>query len=203
MAAAASPSRLVFRTGTVCSYKTTHLLAQRYAYNRSAVKPTDPRPWLIKPALDSRQAVVWSRIPGMSSPPDATLAPTESVLERFATVPGPICAVFVDECQFLTLPQIRELWDLSFRVPVFAYGLSTDWHGKLFPASAELLSLADRTEWLEAPCCFCHSGDARFNVRVATSAPPAVAPGVDFPLETGDEATFLPACKVCFRARRK
>jgi thymidine kinase len=53
--------------------------------------------------------------------------------------------VFVDEAQFLTREQVWQLARVADRlhVPVMCYGLRTDFQGKLFPGSSELLAIAD------------------------------------------------------------
>lgn len=58
---------------------------------------------------------------------------------------GPLHCVFVDEAQFLTKDQVWQLARVADRlkVPVMCYGLRTDFQGKLFPGSAELLAIAD------------------------------------------------------------
>ena len=58
---------------------------------------------------------------------------------------APIACLLVDESQFLSAAQVRQLAHLADEVgiPVLCYGLRTDFQGKLFPGSAELLALAD------------------------------------------------------------
>ena len=58
---------------------------------------------------------------------------------------GPLHCVFVDEAQFLTKDQVWQLARVADRlkVPVMCYGLRTDFQGKLFEGSAELLAIAD------------------------------------------------------------
>jgi thymidine kinase len=56
--------------------------------------------------------------------------------------------VFVDEAQFLTKEQVRSLCRIAdeLEVPVFAYGLRTDFKGEPFEGSQYLLSWADMIE---------------------------------------------------------
>lgn len=58
---------------------------------------------------------------------------------------GPLHCIFVDEAQFLTRDQAWQLARVADRLklPVMCYGLRTDFQGKLFEGSAELLAIAD------------------------------------------------------------
>jgi thymidine kinase len=62
--------------------------------------------------------------------------------------------VLIDEAQFLTGEQVRQLARVcdDLGVPVLAYGLRTDFQGNLFPGSAGLLALADKLVELKAIC---------------------------------------------------
>ncbi|WP_025274554.1 thymidine kinase [Haloglycomyces albus] len=83
--------------------------------------------------------------------------------------------VVVDEVQFLNAPkQINHLADAvdGLKINVYAFGLKTDFLGRLFPASARLLELADRVEELPVPVrCWCgargtHNARVRDGVMV-------------------------------------
>ena len=65
--------------------------------------------------------------------------------------------VFVDEAQFLTAEQVWQLARVSDRldVPVMCFGLRTDFQGKLFPGSSELLAIADELREIRT---ICHCG---------------------------------------------
>ncbi len=65
--------------------------------------------------------------------------------------------VFIDEAQFLTAPQVWQLARVCDRldVPVMAFGLRTDFQGKLFPGSSELLAIADELREIRT---ICHCG---------------------------------------------
>ena len=64
--------------------------------------------------------------------------------------------VFVDEAQFLGPEQVWQLARVTDRlhVPVMCYGLRTDFQGRLFPGSAELLAIADELREIRT-ICFC------------------------------------------------
>ena len=66
-------------------------------------------------------------------------------------------AIFVDEAQFLEPRQVWQLAHVGDRlgIPVMCYGLRTDFQGKLFPGSAELLAIADQLREVRT---ICHCG---------------------------------------------
>ena len=79
---------------------------------------------------------------------------------------GPLDAVFVDEAQFLEAEQVWQLARAADRlhVPVMCYGLRTDFQGKLFPGSAELLAISDQLREVRT---ICHCGSkATMTARV-------------------------------------
>ena len=68
-----------------------------------------------------------------------------------------LSCVFVDEAQFLTRDQVWQLARVVDRLnlPVMCFGLRTDFQGKLFPGSAELLAIADTLREIRT---ICHCG---------------------------------------------
>ena len=68
-----------------------------------------------------------------------------------------LACLLVDEAQFLTPAQVWQLSVLAddYNFPVMCYGLRTDFQGKLFPGSAELLAIADVLREIRT---ICHCG---------------------------------------------
>jgi thymidine kinase len=66
--------------------------------------------------------------------------------------------VLVDEAQFLTAEQVWQLARVADRlhIPVMCFGLRTDFQGKLFPGSSELLAVADVLREIRT-ICYCGS----------------------------------------------
>ena len=100
-----------------------------------------------KGVIDSRLGITASAIP-FDETTDLRLIAEE---EHFR---APIACILVDESQFLSEGQVRQLAHLADEVgiPVLCYGLRTDFQGKLFPGSAELLALADSLVELKSVC---------------------------------------------------
>jgi thymidine kinase len=70
----------------------------------------------------------------------------------------PVDYIVCDEAQFYSPEQVEQLARLvdEVEIDVFAFGITTDFRTRLFPGSARLLELADRTEVLQVPAlCWC------------------------------------------------
>lgn len=109
-----------------------------------------------------------------------------------------IACVLVDEAQFLSAAQVRQLAHLADEVgiPVLAYGLRTDFQGRLFPGSAELLALADALVELKSVCeC---GRKATMNLRV-DAAGNAVREGAQ--KEIGGNERYVALCRRHFMQR--
>jgi len=76
--------------------------------------------------------------------------------------------LIVDEAQFFTPSQVDQLAQLAddAQVDIYAFGIATDFRGRLFPASARLFELADVVLPLQVEVlCWC-GRIGRFNGRV-------------------------------------
>ena len=65
-----------------------------------------------------------------------------------------IHCILIDEVQFLSKVQIRQVCKISdeLDIPAMCYGIRTDFQGKLFEGSSELLALADNLIELKTVC---------------------------------------------------
>ncbi|WP_105374065.1 thymidine kinase [Neorhizobium huautlense] len=146
-------AKLYFHYATMNAGKSTMLLQASYNYRERGMRTA-----IFIAALDDRAGMgrVASRI-GLSADaiPFSDLDDLFGVIE---TMHGeePIACVFVDEAQFLTAEQVWQLARVCDRIgiPVMAYGLRTDFQGKLFPGSLELLAIADELREVRT-ICFC------------------------------------------------
>ena len=146
-------AKLYFHYATMNAGKSTMLLQASYNYRERGMRTA-----IFIAALDDRAGTgrVASRI-GLSADaiPFSDLDDLFGVIE---TMHGeePIACVFVDEAQFLTAEQVWQLARVCDRIgiPVMAYGLRTDFQGKLFPGSLELLAIADELREVRT-ICFC------------------------------------------------
>lgn len=139
-------SKLYFRYAAMNAGKSTNLLQVAYNYEERGQKVI-----IYTAALDDRagHGVVASRLDVKR--PALTFSPETSFAEAFESKPA---CILIDEAQFLTPEQVRELHRLAHekRVPVICYGLRTDFRGAGFPGAVELLAIADTLEELKTIC---------------------------------------------------
>jgi thymidine kinase len=76
--------------------------------------------------------------------------------------------VIVDEAQFFTAAQIEQLARLAddVQIDVYAFGIATDFRGRMFPGSMRLFELADAAIPLQVEVLGWCGRPARFNARV-------------------------------------
>jgi len=143
-------AKLYFKYGAMGSSKTAQALITKYNYAEN-----DMKVWILKPSADIRDGadIIRSRI-GLEARCEIA-APDTDIYARFQEgFAGKCDAVIVDECQFLTVPQIDQLRAIvnDFAVPVMCFGLRTDFQTKLFPGSMRLMELADCIEEIKTMC---------------------------------------------------
>ncbi|MCO6185383.1 thymidine kinase [Rhizobium sp. L1K21] len=147
-------AKLYFSYAAMNAGKSTNLLQASYNYRERGMRTV-----ILIAAIDERagKGTVSSRI-GLSS--DAIAFDNgDDLFSMIARMhaEGEIACVFVDEAQFLTAEQVWQLARVADRlkIPVMAYGLRTDFQGKLFPGSRELLAIADELREVRT---ICHCG---------------------------------------------
>ena len=147
-------AKLHFNYSTMNAGKSTALLQAAHNYAERGMATL-----LLTASIDDRAGAgrIASRI-GVSKPAEM-FDERDDLGARIAQRrrEGALACVFVDEAQFLTEPQVWQLahavdeWD----VPVMAYGLRTDFQGRLFDGSATLLAIADELREVRT---ICHCG---------------------------------------------
>ncbi len=147
-------AELTFWTGTMDAGKST--LALQTNHNHAA----RGRVGLIFTSRDrAGEAVVSSRL-GLTH--DALEVSDGFSFWRFVvdrlTQGGRIDYLVCDEAQFYTPAQVDDLAKITdeLQIDVFCFGILTDFRTSLFPGSARLVELADRTEVLQVEAlCWC------------------------------------------------
>ena len=83
-----------------------------------------------------------------------------------AAQPGRLACVLIDEAQFLTPEQVRQLHRMAHgqHLPVICWGLRSDFQGVAFPGAAMLLTLADDLEEMKTICACARK--ATMNIRL-------------------------------------
>ena len=149
-------AKLYFSYATMNAGKSTMLLQASYNYQERGMRTV-----ILIASFDDRAGTgrISSRI-GLES--DAIAFDHSDDLYAMiggldADGGGAIACVFVDEAQFLAEEQVWQLARVADRlaIPVMAYGLRTDFQGKLFPGSMALLALADELREVRT---ICHCG---------------------------------------------
>ena len=106
-----------------------------------------------------------------------------------------IACVLIDEAQFLTAAQVRQLHQVAhiLNVPVICYGLRSDFLGEAFPGAAALLTLSDDLEEMKT-ICSC-GRKASMNMRVDSEGQ-KVTDGAQ--VEIGGNSRYRPVCPRCY-----
>jgi thymidine kinase len=187
-------AQLYFYYSAMNAGKSTSLLQSAYNYRERGMHSI-----IYTAALDDRYGVgkVTSRI-GLQA--DAQLYAKGDDL--FASINNDhskqkLDCVFIDEAQFLTKEQVRQLVDVvdELKIPVLAYGLRTDFLGETFEGSHYLLAWADKLSELKTVC---HCGrKASFVVRLDENGK-AVKGGDQ--VQIGGNDTYESMCRKHFKA---
>lgn len=181
-------SKLYFRYAAMNAGKSTALLQAAHNYEERGM-----RVLLFTAAHDNRAGagVIGSRL-GLQRPvstfgPDTDFAPEH--------LPPDVACLLIDEAQFLTPQQVRQLHRLAHRgrVPVICYGLRSDFRGEAFPGSAQLLTLADDLEEMKTICACARK--ASMNVRLAADGR-RLTEGEQ--VEIGGNDRYRAVCPSCF-----
>ncbi len=187
-------AQLYFYYSSMNAGKSTHLLQSSYNYNEC-----DLRTVLYTAQIDDRYAKgkVSSRL-GIHA--DAQLFNAETnLLSEVTTLQqeGNIACVLIDEAQFLSKIQVKQLTDIvdDLNIPVLAYGIRTDFLGQTFTGSAALLSWADKLIELKT---ICHCGrKANFVIRLDHNGNAATG---GEQVEVGGNERYQALCRTHFKS---
>ncbi|PHQ35498.1 thymidine kinase [Rhodopirellula bahusiensis] len=159
-------AKLYFYYSTMNAGKSTVFLQSSYNYRERGMNTL-----ILSPEIDTRfgSGKVASRIGIESESVSFNTADNLLNVVREQKRMKPLHCVLVDEAQFLTRIQVRQLSDVcdDLDIPVLAYGLRTDFQGNLFEGSEHLLAWADTLTELKT---ICHCGrKATMVLRVSES----------------------------------
>ena len=106
-----------------------------------------------------------------------------------------LSCVLVDEAQFLTPDQVRQLHRMAhvLNIPVICYGIRSDFLGEPFPGAIYLLTLADSIEEVKNICAC--GKKATMNPRVDEHGN-RITVGEQIAIE--GEVRYVPMCGTCF-----
>lgn len=157
-------AKLYFKYGCMGSSKSMDLIRTAFNYRERGQNPL-----LMTSAIDTRMetGLISSRI-GLSE--KAVAVPDE--MNVFEYVKKRIDngekfdVVLIDEVNFFTREQIWQISDIvdKLGIAVLTFGLRSDFRGVLFPATEQLMAIADVIEEIKA---MCHCGrKATVNARI-------------------------------------
>lgn len=186
-------AQLYFYYSAMNAGKSTHLLQSAYNYRERGMRCV-----LYTAKLDDRfqQGKIASRL-GINA--DAAMFDENTDLFSSVNISNEqnaVDCVLVDESQFLSEQQVRQLTDIvdKLRIPVLAYGIRTDFLGNTFSGSASLLAWADKLVELKT---ICHCGKkANFVVRMDETGK-AVTEGAQ--VEVGGNDRYESMCRKHFK----
>ena len=184
-------AKLYFKYGAMGSSKTAQALITKYNYEENGLQV-----WLIKPSADVRDGedILRSRI-GLQAKV-TVIPPEQDVYLRFKEEKEGACdVIIVDECQFLTGPQIDQLRNIvnDYDIPVMCFGLRTDFLTHLFPGSLRLMEVADTIQEIKT-ICDC-GAKATVNARIDSSGH-IVTEGEQVVL--GGNDAYIAMCHKCY-----
>lgn len=147
-------AQLYFYYSAMNAGKSTSLLQSAYNYKERGMESV-----IFTASVDDRYGVgkVTSRI-GLSQEADIFSSNCNLYdLMKAKLDNGPVHCILVDECQFLTKEQVKQLCHVvdELNIPVLCYGLRTDFMGEPFSGSLYLMSWADKLIELKT---ICHCG---------------------------------------------
>jgi thymidine kinase len=174
--------------------KSTILLQSSYNYGERGMNTL-----ILAPDLDNRYGPgkVTSRI-GIAAEA-VTFSTADNLLNMTLQrhEQDPLSCVLVDEAQFLRKHQVRQLCDVCdlHEIPVLAYGLRTDFQGKLFEGSEHLLAWADSLVEVKT---ICHCGRKATMVLRIDAQGRAIKDGRQ--VQIGGNERYLSVCRKHFKA---
>ena len=188
-------AKLYFYYSAMNAGKSTVLLQSAHNHRERGMQVT-----ILTSELDDREVVgyVTSRI-GLKNPADTYNEDTNLyAYVRSKLQDSPLSCVLVDEAQFLTYAQVRDLARVADQldIPVLAYGLRTDFKGNLFPGSQYLLAWAEELIEIKTICCC--GRKATMNARM-NHAGSMVITGDQ--VEIGGNDRYESMCRKCFMTK--
>lgn len=191
-------AKLYFKYGAMNSGKSTILLQSAHNYEERGMRTV-----ILKPMIDTKGADrVVSRL-GVSRKVHYLVSASDNIRDiiiQDIEANGKLHCIFVDESQFLAIPQVDQLFWIAVEmdIPVICYGLRTDFLTNGFPASGRLLEMAHTIEELKT---ICRCGKkAMFNARKINGK--FVFEGEQVAIDNENNVEYESLCPVCYRREK-
>ncbi len=183
-------AKLYYRYGAMGSGKSIDLLKVAYNYEERNQKTI-----LFTAGIDDRFGTgkITTRI-GISKEALVFFHDT-NIFEVVKNYPYRADCVLVDEAQFLTQKQTRELSDIvdELDIPVICYGLRADFQNHFFEGSRSLMEIADKIEEIKT-ICEC-GAKATVNMRMIDGK----ATDVGEQILIGGNDSYKSVCRKCYK----
>ena len=189
-------AKLYFNYSSMNAGKSTMLLQSNHNYLERGMKPQ-----IYTSDLDNRygSGEIVSRI-GLKAKSNTFNTKTniyEDILNKNNN--DSVDCVLVDEAQFLTESQVEQLGRIvdELNIPVLAFGIRTDFQGKLFEGSKFLLAWADNLKEIKTVC---HCGRKATMVLRVDDEGNIMADGSQ--IEIGGEERYVSVCRKHFKEKK-
>ncbi|CAD5236026.1 thymidine kinase [Klebsiella phage vB_KvM-Eowyn] len=189
---------LYFYYGSMNSSKTAQLAMAAHNYEEAGM-----RPLCFKPKLDNRDGdtpMIVSRI-GLKREA-LWFTPEDNLAHNYRAYCNHTGhhhhCILVDEAQFLTVKQVKQLASLTNQfgdLSILCYGLRTDFQGKLFPGSAELLAQAEHIGEIKGMCV---NGCGKKSTHVLRYDTNGVLVREGPQVQVGGNDVYRAVCRKCF-----
>ena len=131
------------------------------------------------------------------SNPDIDQKQREAFYKYLDEINDPKTIIMVDEAQFLTQKQVKELYEISLKYTVVCFGLKTDFKQCFFEGSKALFELADDIRELKTVCSC--GKKATINARINGDGE-ILLDGEQ--IEIGGNERYKAMCKHCFEREK-
>ncbi len=189
-------AKLYFNYSSMNAGKSTMLLQSNHNYLERGMKPQ-----IYTSDLDNRygSGEIVSRI-GLKAKSNTFNTKTNIYKDILNKNNNDIVdCVLVDEAQFLTESQVEQLGRIvdELNIPVLAFGIRTDFQGKLFEGSKFLLAWADNLKEIKTVC---HCGRKATMVLRVDDEGNIMADGSQ--IEIGGEERYVSVCRKHFKEKK-
>ena len=189
-------AKLYFNYSSMNAGKSTMLLQSNHNYLERGMKPQ-----IYTSDLDNRygSGEIVSRI-GLKAKSNTFNTKTDIYKDILNKINNdPVDCVLVDEAQFLTESQVEQLGRIvdELNIPVLAFGIRTDFQGKLFEGSKFLLAWADNLKEIKTVC---HCGRKATMVLRVDDEGNIMADGSQ--IEIGGEERYVSVCRKHFKEKK-
>ena len=182
-------AKLYYRYGSMGSSKSMNLLMTAYNYEDQGKEVL-----VFTSGVDDRagENIVKSRVgPSREALPVHKDTNIYEIVKKYLDDEVNLYCILMDEVQFYSERHVLEMTRVvdDLKIPIIAYGLKTDFRGKLFEGSKALLEHADKIEEIKTICVFCNK-KATHNLRTNNGEPVYKGDVI----QIGDEE-YYPVCR--------